>query len=164
MARTKKRYLGGGWPVLLTLAAAVLGMFLVSGCASFKGTFKTGPMWTPLAPPRSDVVMVPGSSIVDRLTVVVYPGDGQPYCSGPDAANEVKCEFRWEWLQTGSMTSLGNDGWRSLTPQGARAACNAGLFTIGTRKTTQHVNICAYLLMSVRHMDLPPDNTPPERQ
>jgi hypothetical protein len=145
----------------IVLAAALA---FCSGCASFKKSFAADPMLAPLAPPRSEHVIDRSTGRSHRLTVIVLPGDNGPFCGLPDAANEIRCEFHWNWLQVGDMTTMGSNGWETLSPQGARAACSRALWSIGTLATQDHVHACGFLLMYVRFRDLPPDNTPPEAQ
>ena len=97
-----------------------------------------------------------------RIRVVIEEGEGRPFCSLPDAGDETRCSFSWGWLQAGNALSLSDDGWRYLSPRSARSNCSTALWSLGRLATAADVQTCAFLLMKIRFIDLPPDARAPE--
>jgi hypothetical protein len=158
MTRTIKQY-GLDW-ALFALALVGLVAFAASGCAS--AGFQQN---RNLMAQRSDHAMELGRPSLKVTVLVFNDEDFRPWCSLPDAGNETRCEFSWTWLQHGDMLTLGDDGWRGLTPQSARRACGAALWSIGPNLASQRVvDTCATLLLHIRFRDLAPSDVDPVNQ
>jgi hypothetical protein len=123
----------------------IVGVLLaisVSGCASFRNSFKGEP---PMA-------IVKEYSIYNRgVMVVVHDNNTSMYCSGPDAANDITCEVGYGYL---SKNVYG--AWEHLSHREARQLCFDGLRHVAIAKQSD-VEACMYGLLRIRFTQLVPE-------
>lgn len=134
----------------IALIAVLLAGCALAGCATL-------PQYNSDPPLSRQKDYSPWSGIT-FIVEVRNEGLFQPHCSIPDASKTTTCKFTIEWLMRGSMDS-NEDGWRTMSIQSARNACNTAFFPL--RGLIEQgliddydLDTCANLLMYIRVIDL----------
>ena len=127
-----------------------MGIFGFMGCASLNSG--SGP---------NVLAQVREHGMTGSVRVVVDDTDHKMFCALPDASNEIRCTVGMGYL----YKNVHSD-WSFLNAQDARQICYEGMWSIAysTGYGREEVQLCAYALLQIRFIHLPPDPRPEEWQ
>ncbi len=104
----------------------------------------------------------------NSVRVIVNNGDMTMYCDMPDVSNEIQCTVGYGYLYRNVHAD-----WDHLNAPDARKICREGFWMMGSMNSNPYapssmggdeIQLCAYALLQIRFMHLPPDKTPKEWQ
>ena len=132
---------------------SILLMLLIPlmGCAAYIDSFRTKPGQRIVVPPAREY------TTSGTIAVVVWvKEEGMfPFCTLPDAANEISCYFSYEYFNEGGFLMTGAGGYVGIDFHSARVACTEAMW--GALGTPDEIDACSRALLYYRFVVAPVD-------